>query len=247
MKPKRLFGLVGYPLSHSFSPRYFAQKFTQEQINDAEYLAFEEADLHGFLSNSRTNERLIGFNVTIPYKEGIIPLLDSISEAASYIGAVNTVKRNSNGQLTGYNTDVMGFQDSLEPLLKAHHTKAMILGTGGAAKAVHYVLKQLNISPLLVSRRKGAGHVTYDQITPKMIENYPIIVNTTPLGMHPNTETFPALPYQAITPNHLAYDLVYNPEKTSFLDKAEQQGATIKNGLEMLHIQAEKSWKIWNQ
>ena len=245
MSKQRIFGIVGYPLSHTFSPGYFKEKFETEGIEDASYQVFEKADLHLFLSEAQQHEDLIGFNVTIPYKEGIIPLLHSISDEASFIGAVNTVKR-VNGKLEGYNTDVFGFQKSLEPLLKQHHTDALILGTGGASKAVRYVLKQLGINYLFVSRSKDRGQITYDQLNENFMKNYPLIINTTPLGMKPDVDTAPQLPYQFVSENHLFYDLVYNPSVTKFLRLGQQQGATIKNGLEMLHLQAEKSWEIWN-
>lgn len=242
----REFGLVGYPLSHSFSPTYFKEKFEKEQITDATYKAFSTADLHAFLADVVQNENFVGFNVTIPYKQGIMPLLHSVSDEASYVGAVNTVKRLKNGDLVGYNTDVYGFRESIRPYLKQEHTRALVLGTGGAAQAVHYVLKELGLSSISVSRRKGSGHITYEQLTEEFIQNYPVIVNTTPLGMYPNTNECPAIPYQAITNQHFCYDLIYNPEETLFLKKARKQGATTLNGLKMLYLQAEQSWKIWN-
>lgn len=242
----REFGLVGYPLSHSFSPTYFKKKFENEQITDATYKAFPTADLHFFLAEAMKNEHLVGFNVTIPYKQGIIPLLHSVSDEASYVGAVNTVKRLSNGNLIGYNTDIYGFRESILPFLKKENTRALILGTGGAAQAVNYVLKQLGLSTIFVSRKKGQGHITYNQLTAEFIQNYPIIVNTTPLGMYPNTNECPNIPYEAITNQHFCYDLIYNPEETLFLRKVRKQGATTLNGLKMLYLQAEQSWKIWN-
>lgn len=244
---KRVFGLLGYPLSHSFSRGYFTEKFEKENINDAEYVNFEEADLHMFLSQAMHKEDLAGFNVTIPYKEGIFPLLDSVSEEASWIGAINTVKRTADGKMEGHNTDVIGFRESLVPLLQPHQIKALIFGTGGASKAVKFVLDGLGISPIFVSRYKQRGHLTYEQITEEVIGNYHLLINTTPLGTYPNVDAAVDIPYQAITEKHLCYDLVYNPEKTKFLQLAEAQGATIKNGYEMLVLQAEASWKIWNE
>ncbi len=242
----RTYGLLGYPLSHSFSPGYFKNKFEQEDITEAQYLVFEEVDIFDFIQRARQMDDLFGFNVTIPYKEGIMPLLDSISDDASWIGAINTVKKVGN-QLLGFNTDEFGFRISLEPLLKPVHRRALILGTGGASKAVKYVFEQLNIPYLMVSRSAKKGQLTYDQINEGILSNYQIIINTTPLGMYPNLEAKPDIPYHNLTPDHLVYDLIYNPEETLFLKEAKAQGATIKNGLEMLHQQAEKSWEIWNQ
>ena len=243
---KRQFGLVGYPLSHTFSPSYFAQKFSTENIIDAEYKAFEEADLLSFLSQVKTEQTILGFNVTIPYKQAILPYLDSISNEASYVGAVNTVKL-VNGKLFGYNTDVFGFQNSLKSLLKQHHNKALIFGTGGGAKAVQFVCKQLSIQTVTVSRFSQRGQITYEQLNDNFITNHKLLINTTPVGMYPKNDEAISIPYAAITNEHLCYDLIYNPPETLFLKRAKQQGATIKNGLEMLHLQAEQSWKIWNE
>lgn len=237
-------GLVGYPLSHSFSPSYFKEKFERENITDYQYDLFETIDLIQFVEDCKQKENLVGFNITIPYKEMIVPFLDGISNEASYIGAVNTVKV-IDGKLHGFNTDVFGFVQSLQPLLKDYHTKALILGTGGAAKAVKFGLKSLNIAPLLVSRYKQRGQITYDQLNKNFIENYKLIINTTPLGMHPNIDKSPAIPYEFLTDQHVCYDLIYNPETTQFMEKAKAQGAVVKNGLEMLQLQADKSWEIW--
>ena len=237
-------GLVGYPLSHSFSPSYFKEKFERENITDYQYDLFETIDLIQFVEDCKQKENLVGFNITIPYKEMIVPFLDGISNEASYIGAVNTVKV-IDGKLHGFNTDVFGFLQSLQPLLKDYHTKALILGTGGAAKAVKFGLKSLNIAPLLVSRYKQRGQITYDQLNKNFIENYKLIINTTPLGMHPNIDKSPAIPYEFLTDQHVCYDLIYNPETTQFMEKAKAQGAVVKNGLEMLQLQADKSWEIW--
>lgn len=242
----RQFGLVGYPLSHSFSPAYFKEKFEKEQIKDASYKAFPTADLHTFLEEVAKNKHLVGFNVTIPYKQGIIPLLHSVSNEASYVGAVNTVKRLKNGCLVGYNTDVYGFRESIRKFIKPDYIRAIILGTGGAAQAVNYVLKEFGLSTIFVSRKKGKGHLTYDQLTEALIQNYAVIINTTPVGMYPHVNNCPMLPYQALTNKHFCYDLIYNPKETLFLNNAKKYGATILNGLPMLHLQAEQSWKIWN-
>ena len=242
----RTFGLLGYPLSHSFSKTYFREKFDREQITDAEYVNFEEADLHMFLSKASKREDLKGFNVTIPYKEGILPFLDSISDEASWVGAINTVKRVDN-KLIGYNTDVIGFRESILPLLNSSHRKALILGTGGASKAVKYVFDEQQIASLFISRHKERGHLVYEQLTPELLGNYTIIVNTTPLGTYPKEDEAPLIPYEALSPDHVVFDLVYNPAKTKFLQAAEAQGAAIKNGYEMLELQAEASWAIWNE
>ena len=246
MKNKRLFGLLGYPLSHSFSPDYFKTKFEEEGINDAEYSLFENPDLLGFLDQIPELKNLVGLNITIPFKQAVLPFLHSISNEASYVGAVNTVKL-KNGNLLGYNTDVYGFKQSLLPLLNHNHKKALIFGSGGAAKAVNYVLKELNIQTVIVSRYSQRGHVTYDQLNENFIRNYKILINTTPLGMYPSLNSAVDIPYQFISSNHLCYDLIYNPAQSLFLQKAADQGATIKNGMEMLELQAERSWEIWNE
>ena len=243
---KRLYGLLGYPLSHSFSPDYFKTKFEEEGINDAEYSLFENPDLLGFLDQIPELKNLVGFNITIPFKQAVLPFLHSISNEASYVGAVNTVKL-KNGKLLGYNTDVYGFKQSLLPLLNQYHQKALIFGSGGASKAVNYVLKELNIQTVIVSRYSQRGHVTYNQLNENFIKNYNILINTTPLGMYPNSNSAVDIPYQFISINHLCYDLIYNPAQSLFLQKAADQGATIKNGMEMLELQAERSWEIWNE
>lgn len=235
------YGLVGKGLSHSFSPAYFADKFSREHIA-ADYRLFdveEVADLRKTLQN----KHLSGFNVTIPYKETIIPLLDDIAGAALEIGAVNTVKIIGD-HWCGYNTDWIGFRDSLQPLLTAGHKRALLIGTGGASKAVSYALRQLKIEITLCGRSSG---LLLENVTPEIIADHQLIINCTPLGTFPNTDTRPEIPYAALTPDHLAYDLVYNPPKTAFLKAAESQGAVIKNGHEMLVLQAEEAYRIWSQ
>ena len=237
---KRKFGLIGYPLTHSFSPGYFARKFTEEEIADAQYDLYPLSQIDEFTSL----KDIVGLNVTIPYKEQVIPYLDELSDEAKSIGAVNTIHF-IDGKKVGYNTDVIGFKDSLEPLLnKEKETSALVLGTGGAAKAVWYVLEQLKIPFYKVSRTKG--DISYADITSELIRSSHLIVNTTPLGMSPNIDAAPELPYDALSSQHLLYDLIYNPEKTLFLKQGEIHQARIKNGLEMLILQAEASWKIWN-
>lgn len=240
------YGLIGYPLTHSFSVGYFTEKFEREGIKDASYENFELESIEGFRKLLDASPKLKGLNVTIPYKQEIIRLLDDIDFSALMIRAVNTIKF-SKGKTKGYNTDYIGFRDSIKPLLKPHHhTKALVLGTGGSSKAVVFALTQMGIETTFVSRTPGQGQLAYSQLNKKVIEAHPIIINTTPVGMYPNILEAPALPYQHLTPQHMLYDLVYNPAETMFLQKGLAQGATVKNGLEMLQLQAEASWKIWN-
>ena len=248
MSRKELFGLVGYPLGHSFSESFFNNKFNSEGI-DAQYLNFEIPNINEFRNIINTNTNLRGLNVTIPYKEQVIPYLDDIDITASEIGAVNVVKFIRNGNnliLKGFNSDVIGFCNSLKPLLKPHHTHALVLGTGGAAKAITHGLKSLGIEPIYVSRSKKDGVLTYNELTPEIIKKYQVIVNTTPAGMYPHVDTCPDIPYHLLTPQHLCYDVVYNPEVTLFMKKSQEQGAMVKNGLEMLILQALAAWEIWN-
>jgi len=244
------YGLIGYPLSHSFSKKFFTAKFEAESIN-AQYLNFEINDISLLPSILQENPGLLGFNVTIPYKQAIIPYLESCDPKASAINAVNTVKVDrSDGslKLRGYNTDLTGFRNSIVPLLKPHHTGALVLGTGGASKAVVAVLSEHSIPSLLVSRDAKPGvSLSYQHLTRKLLEENTIIVNTTPLGTFPKSEGCPEIPFEYITEKHLLYDLVYNPPVTQFLQKGAERGATIKNGYEMLELQALAAWKIWNE
>lgn len=245
------YGLLGYPLTHSFSARYFAEKFMREGIR-ATYRNLEFADAGEALSALAEMPGLRGFNVTIPHKQAVIPFLHKLSPEAAAIGAVNVVcvEHDTEGRLrlTGHNTDVTGFAESIEPLLNPElHRKALVLGTGGASKAVAFALKRMGIAPLYVSRHSGPNRTTYREISPEVIRTHRVIVNCTPVGMFPHTEECPELPYQLLTPAHLLYDLVYNPLETLFLRKGKAQGATVKNGLEMLHRQAEAAWRIWQQ
>lgn len=237
----KTYGLIGKNIDYSFSRNYFNNKFKNELNLNSQYVNFD-IDSVNHVTNL-FNQNYNGFNVTIPYKEVIIPFLNSLDFHAQQIEAVNTIKV-KNKEVIGYNTDWIGFKKSIEPLLKSHHKKALILGTGGASKAIIYALKQLNIATVTVSRT--LGDYTYADLTKEIILDCSIIVNCTPLGTFPNTELFPDIPYEYITSNHLAYDLIYNPEKTTFLQKCQSQGALIKNGLEMLEIQAEEAFKIWN-
>lgn len=242
------YGLLGYPLGHSFSKKYFEDKFITENIANASFQLFPIATVNEFEKIIAENKNLFGLAVTIPHKQAIMPLLNSISQEATAIGAVNCISI-KNGITTGYNTDVVGFEQSIKPLLQAHHTQALVLGTGGASKAVQYVLKKLHIPFVLVSRTKNEAEniISYSDVNQNLIEQYSIIINTTPLGMTPNEEGLPNIPYNSLTPKHLLYDLIYKPAKTQFLQKGEEQGCVIKNGFEMLLLQAEKNWEIWNQ
>lgn len=244
---KSTYGLVGRNLSHSFSRSYFAEKFRQMNI-DAEYLNFELPEISGIRPLVETTPSIKGFNVTIPYKESIIPYLDHVDAAAQHIGAVNTVnilQRSSKKILIGYNTDFIGFKQSIEPLIQPHHTKALVLGTGGASKAVAAALMQMGVNVTNVSRTKGATNITYAEIDDKIMSTHLIIVNTTPLGMWPDVDSYPHIPYQFLTPRHLCYDLVYNPLETKFIINAKAHGAITMNGLAMLHGQADAAWQIW--
>lgn len=239
------FGLIGYPLTHSFSKKYFTDKFQQENIANHQYFNFQLNNIQEF-TQLVARDDLKGLNVTIPYKQQVLPYLDQLDKTAQAVGAVNTIKF-ENGKLIGFNTDVIGFEQSLTPLLQPHHTHALILGTGGAAKGVQYVLKKLGITYKMVSRTPKDKELTYEDIDGNILKKYTLIVNTTPLGMSPNIDTCPSLPYAHFSAQHLCYDLVYNPEVTRFLSLAKNQGACIKNGWEMLVLQAEAAWEIWNK
>ncbi|MFT5646833.1 MAG: shikimate dehydrogenase [Aureispira sp.] len=240
------FGLIGRHLQHSFSPAYFANKFKQEGILGCAYDLFPLAQIEDFKSLLQKNLNLAGLNVTIPYKQAIIPFLDDLSPQALQIGAVNTIQF-VEGKLIGHNTDVYGFQTSLEKALSStqFNSKALVLGTGGASKAVVYALQEMNIPYQYVSRVSTADALSYEILSPKLVQNHLIIINTTPLGMSPNIESCPFLPYAAIGQAHILFDLVYNPKQTLFMKRGAEQGAKTINGLEMLHLQAEKAWNIW--
>jgi shikimate dehydrogenase len=243
------FGLIGYPLSHSFSKKFFTQKFESEGIQDCEYELYPIETIDSLSLLLSDNPDLEGLNVTIPYKLEVLPFLNEIDEAAQAIGAVNCIKiagKGPNAKLKGYNTDAYGFEESLKPLLEPGHQKALILGDGGAAKAVKYVLNKLDIPFVIVTRSPTDTSILYEEVTEEILSTHTIIINTTPLGMSPNVISSPDLPYHYITAQHLVYDLVYNPEETAFLNKAKVQDAKIKNGLEMLYLQAERSWYLWN-
>ena len=245
------YGLIGYPLTHSFSKSFFNQKFESEHI-DAEYINFEIPTIADFKNVLKQNPTLNGINVTIPYKTQVIPFLDELTDNAKAIGAVNVIKLTKGyfGQtkLVGHNTDILGFKQSIEPLLDpTKHKKALILGTGGASKAIFHGLKQLGIESIFVSRTPIKDGLTYNDLTPAIIEAHTVIVNTTPVGMFPHSDACPNIPYEHITDQHLLYDLLYNPDETLFMKKGKQQGAEVKNGLEMLLLQAFAGWKIWTE
>lgn len=247
----RLFGLIGYPLEHSFSPDYFRKKFQREGI-DAEYRLFPLETIGAFPGLIKEYPSLEGLNVTLPYKKQIIPYLDRLSDEASQIGAVNTLSFHQVAgnirAVSGHNTDARGFIRSLRPLLKSHDRLALVLGTGGSAAMVGYALRKLGMAPIFATRSNhpSTGSLSYSQLTPEKLSRYTVLVNTTPVGMYPHVEEKPPLPYTAIGPDHLLFDLVYNPPETRFLQEGRKRGARVKNGYQMLCLQAEKSWEIWN-
>lgn len=244
-----LFGLVGKNISYSFSKNYFSDKFARLQLINHKYVNFDIEKIQDFPEIvNQFKASLKGCNVTIPYKELIFNYLDEVDSVANEIGAVNTIKFTKRGVLVGYNTDVFGFEKSIVPLLKTHHTKALILGTGGASKAVAYVLRKLKIDFYKVSRSpKGERELSYADLSDKLLKEYSLIINTSPLGTFPKINEKPMIPYQFITNKHLLYDLIYNPVETSFLTEGKKRGTQIKNGFEMLELQAEESWRIWNK
>ncbi len=245
------YGLIGYPLTHSFSEKYFQRKFQDEEIEDCSYQNFELKSITDFPALIKTYPELRGLNVTIPYKEDVIRYLDELDPTASKVGAVNVIRIYPDGKKKGFNSDYYGFRYSLENWLQERITRirALVLGTGGAARAIKAVLFDCNIEYKVVSRNKDKGDLTYGSFIddPDLIREFHLIVNTTPLGMHPNRNEAPHLPYDKLDEDYYLYDLIYNPEKTLFLAKGEEAGARIKNGLEMLVLQAEKSWTIWNK
>lgn len=248
---KRLFGLIGFPLSHSFSQNFFNQKFEAEKI-DAFYANFEISRIEQLVDVLSANSNLCGFNVTRPYKEKIFEYLDAVDPEAKAIGAVNVVKifRQPDGSISlkGYNSDFVGFADSIRPMLNPEiHTQALVLGSGGASKAVVHALRSLGVDSVIVSRSEKPGAITYGALTPEIVGDYKVIINTTPLGMYPHVDECPPIPYSGITSDHVCYDLLYNPDTTLFMKRCAENGATVKNGLEMLLLQAFISWNIWNK
>ena len=238
----RKFGLIGFPLTHSFSESYFQEKFFKEEINGCQYQNHPIKDIKT-VKLLLEKENLSGFNVTIPHKENIIPFLDELSTEATGIGAVNTVVKKDEKWI-GHNTDWIGFYESIKPLLQKHHKKALVLGSGGASKAIFYALKKLKIEPLIISRKDG--YTNYAEITKDLLAEHLIIVNCTPLGTYPKTDEYPPIPYELLSNKHLLYDLIYNPSESRFLTYGKAKQAKIKNGLEMLQRQAEEAWIIWN-
>lgn len=242
------YGLIGFPLGHSFSINYFNQKFADEGIN-AKYMNFEIPTIEALAEVLDSNPELKGLNVTIPYKQKVMEYLDQISPEARAIGAVNVIRVIHEGndvKLKGYNSDVIGFTQSIEPMLEPFHKKALILGTGGASKAISYGLQSLGLETVYVSRYQRPDTICYEDITPDVVKEYNVIVNCTPLGMYPKTEECPQLPYEALDEKNILYDLIYNPDETLFMKKGEERGASVKNGLEMLLLQAFASWEFWN-
>lgn len=253
MSPKKIYGLIGYPLSHSFSKKYFTEKFEKENILNSVYLNFEIDKIELLSEIIENNEELKGLNVTIPYKQSVIPYLTEVDAVAKEIGAVNTikvVKDNNEIKLKGYNTDYYGFLESLKLLLKGNERNALIFGNGGAAKAVIQAVKTLRLEYKIVSRTPLANdlnQISYSEIDEEKISSTQLFINTTPLGMWPNTDKCIEFPYHAMNKNVIAYDLIYNPEETLFMRKAKENGAIVSNGLKMLYLQAEKAWEIYGE
>jgi len=243
----KLYGLIGYPLGHSFSKQYFTEKFEREGLTDCKFEAFPISSINEFSGLIAANPSLKGLGVTIPYKEQVLQFVDELSEEVRQIGATNSIKISGN-KLIAYNTDIIGFQESFTEKLKIFHKKALVLGTGGASKAIQFVLNKLNIDFLVVTRNEitKEGFILYNNIDQNLISDYKIIINCTPVGMHPKEANAPEIPYHLLTKNHYLYDLVYKPATTLFLQKGKERGAVVKNGYDMLLIQAEASWKIWN-
>lgn len=243
----KCYGLIGYPLGHSFSKKYFTEKFQREGITDCQFEAFPITSIDLFPQLLKDNPELLGLSVTIPYKEQVLQYIDELSDEVAFIGATNSIKI-KNGKLTAYNTDIVGFEQTFIRKLQPHHTKALILGSGGASKAVQYVLKKLGIDFLVVSRGADKpGYISYEALTADVMHEYTVIINSSPVGMYPNDNDYPNIPYELLTTQHYLYDLVYRPAETMFLKKGAAQGAATLNGEDMLVLQAEASWKIWNE
>ncbi|MEK6495049.1 shikimate dehydrogenase [Myroides odoratimimus] len=241
------YGLIGKNIDYSFSRTYFAEKFEKLKDKKSIYINFDLQNINEFSKILENHKDIKGLNVTIPYKQSIIPYLDSLSKKAKAIGAINTIQINKKGQLKGYNTDWYGFYHSLKPMLKFHHKRALILGTGGASKAIEYALKKLGIKYTFVSRTKEDYNLTYSELTEEIMNHYTIIINTTPVGTFPNIDQMPEVPVHLLSKRHIVYDLIYNPEETTLMKEAKVYGAKVKNGYEMLVLQAEKAYKIWNK
>ncbi len=251
MEQKKQFGLIGNPLTHSFSKKYFDAKFEKENITDCEFNVYPLSTINELPQLLINNPNLIGLSVTLPYKESVVPFLNEMDKTAQVVGAVNCIKI-SNKKLMGFNTDVLGFRQSIKPFLETAHQKALILGTGGASKAVAFVLKEIGIDCFFVTRNKMNNNqndrlFSYEELNVNIIKAFKLIINTTPVGMFPSINTAPDIPYQFISDSHLLYDLVYNPVETEFLKRGKEFGASTVNGLSMLHQQAEQAWRIWNR
>lgn len=247
MSNKTKFGLVGKDISYSFSAKYFTEKFNELGLTNYSYKNYDLPEIFEFpFITYHKEDEYGGFNVTIPYKESVMRYLQEIDEDAEKIGAVNTIKVTTDNKLIGYNTDFYGFKKSIQPLIESHHKKALILGTGGASKAIVYALSQLGIQHKFVSRKLQDNVLLYSVLTEELLKEYMVIINCSPVGTFPNINESPKIPYEYITEKHLLYDLIYNPEETKFLLEGKKRGAKTKNGLEMLELQAEKSWEIWN-
>ncbi len=250
MTKMKTFGLIGYPLGHSFSQKYFTEKFESEGLTRHQYINYPIERIEFINDIIYKDQTLIGLNVTIPYKQQVFPYLDELDEISQRIGAVNTIKIDRTSgkvRLKGYNTDAYGFYHSLKPYLKKKHDSALILGTGGASKAVAYVLEELGIHFIYVSRNpREKSQLSYPDLCGPVLYNFQIIINTSPVGMYPDVQNYPDIPYDFISKDHILFDLIYNPEETLFLKKGKEKGAQIINGLSMLHLQAERSWEIWN-
>ncbi len=247
----KTYGLIGYPLGHSFSKKFFAEKFENEGLNDCQYLNFEIDQIEKFTSIFKDNKNIMGLNCTIPYKQLVMTYLDEIDEEAAKVGAINTIKILRTGNelnLKGFNTDIIGFERSIKPMLNVSHKKALILGTGGASKAIKHILSKLGIEFISASIEDelAENEIRYEAISEEVIKGRTVIINATPLGTFPKVDACPSIPYKAITSEHVLFDLVYNPEVTLFMQKGKDQGANVKNGLEMLHGQAKAAWEIWN-
>lgn len=242
-----LYGLIGFPLGHSFSKQYFSEKFQKENFRECAYENFEIPDITLLHEIRAAHPNLKGLNVTIPYKESVMPLLDEIDQEAAVIGSVNCIKIQADGSMKGYNTDAYGFYHSVKPFLENKYERALILGTGGSSKAVHYVLSRLGLKVFHATRQPSQpNHIHYNDLSPDNIKHFPLIINSTPLGMYPQLEDCPPIPYEALSPNHFLYDLIYNPTETLFLKQGRERGAHTSNGLLMLQLQAEKSWQLWH-
>ena len=247
----KTYGLIGYRLGYSFSKGFFTEKFEKENLQEHEYVNFELDSIDEFPGIFEKNDHIAGLNCTIPYKQQIMPFLDEIDEEAATVGAINTVKiiRSEDGvKLKGFNTDIYGFENSLKPMLNEKHKKALILGTGGASKAIKYILKKLGLTYVSASIEEtlNESEIRYEDINEELLKEYLVVINATPLGTFPKVDNCANIPYEFLTSDHVLFDLVYNPEETLFMKKGKAQGAAVKNGLEMLHLQAIKAWEIWN-